>query len=59
MRKTRLHFEIVPVEVAEKILEKQNSKDERNGDGKKGAGKSTKAPNGAHRIPRKVEILIQ
>lgn len=58
MRKTTLHFEIVPVEVAQKILERQNSKAKHNGTGKRVVKKSGKATNGALTLPRKVEVLL-
>jgi hypothetical protein len=58
MRKTHIHFEIVPVEVAKKVLEKQNSKANRNGHGKLAVTKSEKGSNGAHGLPKKVEVLL-
>jgi hypothetical protein len=58
MRKTHIHFEIVSVEVAKKILEKQNAKANRNGRGKLAVTKS-KGSNGAHALPKKVEVILQ
>jgi hypothetical protein len=58
MRKTQIHFEIVPVEVAKKVLEKQNAKANRNGHGKLAVAKSEKGSNGAHALPKKVEVLL-
>jgi hypothetical protein len=57
MRKTHTHFEIVPVEVAKKVLEKQNAKANRNGHSKRVVTKSEKGSNGAQALPKKVEVL--
>jgi len=56
MRKTHTHFEIVPVEVAKKVLEKQNAKANGNGHSKRAVTKSEKGTNGAHALPKKVEV---
>jgi hypothetical protein len=56
MRKTHTHFEIVSVEVAKKVLEKQNAKANRNGHGKRVVAKSEKGSNGAQAPPKKVEV---
>ena len=59
MRKMYIHFEQVPVEAAEKILKKQNSRAKRNGsgNGKQVARKSGDAPTGPHTLSTKVEVL--
>jgi hypothetical protein len=57
MRKMHVHFEIVPVEVAKKVLEKQNAKANRNGHGKRAVIKSEKGSNGANALPKKMEVL--
>jgi len=58
MRKTYLHFEIVPVEVAEKILEQESSPAKRNGKRKLAVKKSGKARSGPRAQPKKVEVLV-
>jgi hypothetical protein len=58
MPKMRLHFEIVPVEVAEKILERQSSQAKRNGNRKIVARKSKKLASKAGTSPKSVEVLI-
>jgi len=58
MRKKNLHFEMVPVEVAEKILEQESSTAKREGKRKLVVKKSGRAANGRHAVPRKVEVLV-
>jgi hypothetical protein len=58
MRKTHPHFEIVPVAVAEKILQQQESLAKRNGNRKLAAKKSGKARSGRRARPRKVEVSV-
>jgi hypothetical protein len=59
MRKT-IHFEKIPVAVAEKILEKQNShaKYNGNGNGKRMVKKSGKAPTRPRLHAKKDEVLL-
>lgn len=57
MRKTYLHYEIVPVEVAEKILKQQSSPAKRNGKRKLVVKKSGRAANGRNAVPKKIEVL--
>ncbi len=58
MRKKILHFEVVPVEVAKKILEQEISPATRNGKRKPAIKKSGNAANGRHAVPKKVKVLI-
>jgi hypothetical protein len=58
MRKKQIHFEQVPVAVAEKILESQESSAKRNGHRKLVVKKSRRAPSGPHAQPRKIEVLV-
>jgi hypothetical protein len=58
MRKKYIHFEVVPVEVAEKILEQQSSPAKRNGKRKLAVKKSGNAANGRLTVPKKIEVLI-
>jgi hypothetical protein len=58
MRKTVIHFEKIPVEVAEKILEKQNSHAKHNGNGKRIVKKSGKAPTMPRLHAKKEEVLL-
>lgn len=58
MRKKYLHFEVVPVEVAKKILEQESSTAKRNGKRKLVVKKSGRAANGRHAVPKKVEVLV-
>ena len=58
MRKTYTHFEQVPVEVAEKILEQESILAKRGGKRKLVIGKSKRAASGASTLPKKVEVLI-
>jgi len=58
MRKTYSHFEQVPVEVAEKILEQEISAAKRAGNRKRVIKKSGRAPSDPHTLPRKVEALV-
>lgn len=57
MPKTYTHFEQVPVEVAEKILEQQNSPAKRGGNRKLAVRKSRRDANGPHAVTNKVEVL--
>jgi len=57
MRKTHTHFEQIPVEVAEKILEEQSSPAKRDGNRKLVVRKSGRDANGPHAVPKKVEGL--
>ncbi len=58
MRKKYLHFEVVPVEVAKKILEQESSTAKRNGKRKLVVKKLGRAANGRHAVPKKVEVLV-
>jgi hypothetical protein len=58
MRKTDTHFEQVPVEVAEKILEQQSILAKRDGKRKLMIRKSRRVASGASTLPKKVEVLI-
>ena len=58
MRKKNLHFEMVPVEVAEKILEQESSTAKREGKRKLVVKKSGRAANGMRVVPKKVEVLV-
>jgi len=58
MRKTYPHFERVPVEVAEKILEQESSPAKRDGNRKLVVRKSGRAANRRHAAPKKVEVLM-
>jgi hypothetical protein len=58
MRKTYTHFEQVPVEVAEKILEQQNAAAKREGNRKRSVKKSGRALSGPLTLPRKIEVLV-
>jgi hypothetical protein len=58
MRKKNLHFEMVPVEVAEKILEQESSTAKREGKRKVVVKKSGRPANGRHAVPKKVEVLV-
>lgn len=58
MRKTYPHFEQVPVEVAEKILEQQSSSAKRDGTRKRAVKKSGRAPSELHTPSGKVEVLV-
>jgi hypothetical protein len=58
MRRTYTHFERVPVEVAEKILEQQNIAAKRGGDRKRVVKKSERTANGLHPVPEKAEVLV-
>jgi len=58
MRKTFTHFEQVPVEVAEKILEQQISAAKPDGNRKAVVRKSGRAAIGPHVVPKKVEVLV-
>jgi CRP/FNR family transcriptional regulator, cyclic AMP receptor protein len=55
MKKTHIKIEVVPVEVAEKILERQNGSGKRNGKRTLVVEKSRKSPNGQRRPSRKAE----
>jgi hypothetical protein len=57
MRKKHIHFEQVPVEVAEKILEQQNSATKRDGNRKRVVKRSARAPIGTQALPGKLEVL--
>ena len=58
MRKKYIHFEKVPVEVAEKILEHQNTSAKCDGNRKLVVTKLGKGRSGPHTLPRKVEVLV-
>jgi hypothetical protein len=58
MRKTRIHFERVPVAVVEKILEFREPLAKRNGNRKLVAKKSRKAPSGPHAQTGKLVVLV-
>jgi hypothetical protein len=60
MRKKYLRFDVVPVEVAKKILEQESSSAKRNGNGKGKlvVKKSGRAANGRHTVPKRVEVLV-
>jgi hypothetical protein len=57
MGKKYIHFEIVPVEVAEKVLKQQSVPAKRKGKRKLAVKESRKASNGRHAVPKKVEAL--
>jgi hypothetical protein len=57
MRKTFTHFEQVPVEVVEKILEQQTSLAKRDGNRKLAVRKSKRAASGPGTSHKKVEVL--
>jgi hypothetical protein len=57
MRKKYLHFEIVPVEVAKKILKRESSVAKRHGKRKLAVKKSTRAADGRHTLPQEAEVL--
>ena len=59
MRKKYIHYEIVPVEVAEKILKQQKPPAKRGGKRKLAVKKSGKIANGRRAAPKKVKVLIQ
>ena len=58
MRKKYIHYELVPVELAEKILEQESSPAKRGGKRKLVVEKSGKAARGRHTAPKKVEVLV-
>jgi hypothetical protein len=58
MRKKYTRFEVVPVEVAEKILKRESSPAKSNGKRKLAVEKSGKAANEQHTVPKKIEVLI-
>jgi hypothetical protein len=58
MKKKYIHFELVPVAVAEKILEQQSSPAKRNGKRKLAVKRSGKAANGRRKVPKKTEVLV-
>ncbi len=58
MRKTGAHFERVPVEVAERVLEQENLSAHHDGDRRIVVRKSRKAPGGPHTLTKKVEIPV-
>jgi hypothetical protein len=58
MRKTYIHFEQVPVEVAEKILEQEGSPAKRGGNRKLVVKKSRRTTDGLHAVPKKLEVLV-
>jgi hypothetical protein len=59
MPKIVIHFEKIPVEVAQKILDKQIAKAKRNGNGKQIAGKSKKTLNRPYvSVKKKDEVLL-
>jgi hypothetical protein len=58
MRKTRTHFEQVPVAVVEKILEQQSTLAKHNGNRKLVVRKSKRPARGASSLPMKVEVQI-
>jgi len=59
MRIKSPHFEQVPVELAEKILELQKSAAKPDGNRKLVIRKSGRPANRRHTVPKKVEVLIQ
>ena len=58
MRKTYRHFEQVPVEVVEKILEQQSILAKRNGNRKLVVRRSKRAASRPGTLSRKVEVLV-
>jgi hypothetical protein len=58
MRKTYTHFEQVPVEVAEKILEQENSAAKLAGKSTRVVKKLRRAPSGPQTLPGKLEVLV-
>jgi hypothetical protein len=57
MRKTRTHFEQVPIAVVEKILEQQSTLAKLNGNHKIVIGKSKRAARGPSTPPKEAEVL--
>jgi hypothetical protein len=57
MRKTFTHFEQVPVEVVEKILEQQATVTKRDDNPKRVLRKSKRAAGGPRTSPKKIEVL--
>jgi hypothetical protein len=58
MRKTRTHFEQVPVRVAEKILKRQSSFAKSSGIHKIVIRKSKRTARGPSTLPKKIEVLL-
>ena len=58
MRKKYLRFEVVSVEVAKKILEREGSPAKRGGKRKPAVKKSGKAAKGPHILPKKLQVLV-
>ncbi len=58
MRKKILSFEVVPVEVAKKILEQESSSAKGNGKRKLTVKKSGRVANGRHAPPKKAEVMV-
>jgi hypothetical protein len=58
MRNTHIHFEQVPIEVVEKILEQQIPSAKRNGNRKLVVKKSRKMPSGPHRPGKESEVPV-
>jgi hypothetical protein len=57
MRKTRTHFEQVPVAVVQKILEQQNSLAKSNGNHNIVIVKSKRTATAPSTLPKKVEVF--
>lgn len=58
MKKKYIRYELVPVEVAEKILKQQKSPAKRGVKRKRAVKKSGRAANERQSAPKKVEVLI-
>jgi hypothetical protein len=56
MGKTHIRYEVVSVEVAEKILEQENFSTKRNGDCKHVVTKSVKTRSRPHTLSKKAEV---
>jgi len=57
MTKPNIHFEIIPVEVAKKILNREIFPAKSGGNDKKVIKKARRANTGLHVVPRKTEVL--
>ena len=58
MTKAHIQFELVPVEVVEKLLEQQSNPAKRGRKRKVEVRKSGRTENKPHVVPKKVEVLL-
>jgi hypothetical protein len=58
MTKTHLQFEVVPVEVVERLLKQQNNPAKRGRKRKAEVRKTGRTENKPHVVPKKVEVLL-